>query len=80
MLPVRPFTCVCWCDRHREDTEHEMFFMEYNPANHQVTYQAICILCDLELSEDRDVVGFVASMDVKQWDEITPIEDEFVFS
>lgn len=80
MLPVKPFLYVCKCDIHREFTEHEIFFMEYNPFTHQVTYQAICILCDLELSEDRDVVGFVASMDVKQWDEITPIEDEFVFS
>lgn len=80
MFPVKPFLYVCKCDIHREFTEHEIFFMDYDCSSRQVSFQAVCVLCSMESKDDKTSIGFTGNMHITDWNDITPEEDEPILS
>lgn len=59
---------------------HIVQFMEYNPTTNTVSFMATCEECEEESEEDKDIIGFTASLPAPEWDKITPIEDNLIFN
>ena len=80
MIPVQPFTSIFFCERHRCETPHIVQFMSYDPKTNAVNFMATCEECDEEVIDDKEVIGFTASLLATEWDRITPAEDNLVLN
>ena len=80
MIPVQPFTALFFCERHRCDMPHIVQFMSYDKESHIVNFMATCEECDEELQHVEAIVGFTASLPVREWDKITPEVDNPIFN
>lgn len=80
MIPVQPFVSEFFCQRHQCQMIHDVQFMEYDPATNTVTFMATCEECEEEAEDDKEIIGFTASLPAPEWDKITPLEDNVIFN
>jgi hypothetical protein len=61
-----------FCQRHRRFKVHEVTFLSYSPDQQTVDFEAICCDCLEEIEGERDVIGFISSLSVSDWERISP--------